>query len=204
MDGPQYGEVPLGRLRWLVFGGRWWRVRVCVGRFLASCTRPRFVVLSFPEGCFCDELSCGTFVESLARDLSLNRAFGGRCAMPQLTVEVSWFEIFRIAMWWLSILVSFRMGQSYGSTSRPVAVVAERASSDVPKDKSDSGSSVKSGGKVPFGEDGPRTTNHSGSDVPFGDTAPPEGTSSSSSTSPRRRVYPFGNLHDEFGKGVAW
>jgi hypothetical protein len=102
--------------------------------------------------------------------------------MPQFTVEVSWFEIFRIAMWWLSILVSFRMGQSYGSASPPVAVAAEKTSSDVPKDESDSGSSGNSGEKVPFGDDGPRATNPSGSDVPFGDIAPPEGTSSSSGT----------------------
>ena len=102
--------------------------------------------------------------------------------MPQFTVEASWFKIFRIAMWWLSILVSFRMGQSYGSASPPVAVAAEKTSSDDSKDKSDSGSSENSGEQVPFREDGPRATNHSGSDVPFGDYAPPEGTSSSSGT----------------------
>ena len=102
--------------------------------------------------------------------------------MPQFTVEVSWFEIFRIAMWRLSILVSFRMGQSYGSASPPVAVAAETTSSDTPKDESDSGSSGNSGEKVPFGDDGPRATSPSGSDAPFGDIAPPEGASSSSGT----------------------
>ena len=61
--------------------------------FGASLCIVRIVVCLFREGCFLDELSRDTLAESLARDLSLNRTFGGRCAMPQFTVEVSWFEI---------------------------------------------------------------------------------------------------------------
>ena len=192
MDGPQYGKVPLGSLRWSVFGGG---VCVCVCvRWVAFPRRdcipgaPTCIVHScpfvnyFPEGRFWDGLSCGASVESLARDLLLNRTFGEHCAMPQLVVEVSWFEIFRIAMWWLSLFVGFCMGQSYGAARRPVVVAAEKASSEVPKDKSDSGSSANFGGKVPFGEDGPRATTSSGSDAPFGKAVPPEGPSSSSGT----------------------
>ena len=100
--------------------------------------------------------------------------------MPQFTLVIRWFEIFRIATWWISILVSFHMGQLHGSAKRSVAVVAEKASSDVPKDKSGSGSSEKFGEGAPLGGGGPRAKNHSGDEDPLGGTAPSEVTSSSS------------------------
>ena len=59
-----------------------------------------------------------------------------------------------------------------------MAVAVEKASSDVPKDKSDSGSSEKAEEKIPCGDSGPRATDHSGEDVPLGGTALVEGPSS--------------------------
>ena len=41
----------------------------------------------------------------------------GRCAMPQLTVELSWFEIGRVILWWFTIIASFYVGRAHGTKS---------------------------------------------------------------------------------------
>jgi len=37
--------------------------------------------------------------------------------MPQLTVELSWFEIGRIVLWWCTIIASFHVGRVHGARS---------------------------------------------------------------------------------------
>jgi len=38
----------------------------------------------------------------------------GRHAMPQITLEISWFDVFRVVLWWLTIVASFHAGRFHG------------------------------------------------------------------------------------------
>jgi hypothetical protein len=94
------------------------------------------------------------FVESLARDPLRNRSFGEHCAMPRLTVESSWFEIFSAAVWGLLVFTGFRVARLYGSASPQVAVATVATQTEDPRDEIDSGPSGVSGEAIPSGDDG--------------------------------------------------
>ena len=59
----------------------------------------------FRSGRLLGGMSCDMAVSSLARDPLRNRSFGEHCAMPRLTVEASWFEIFSAAVWGLLVFM---------------------------------------------------------------------------------------------------
>ena len=40
--------------------------------------------------------------------------------MPQFTVEVSWLDLFKLGLWWLTMAMSFYIGRSRGYPKVPV------------------------------------------------------------------------------------
>jgi ribosome modulation factor len=94
------------------------------------------------------------FVESLARDPLRSRVFGEHCAMPRLTVEANWFEIFSAAVWGLLVFMGFRMVRLYGSASPRVAVVDAATQTEDPRDEVDEGPPGAPAEVVPSGDAG--------------------------------------------------
>jgi len=66
----------------------------------------------------CGQSSPCVFLRLLAQALLQVR----RCkvvGMPQFTVEVSWLDLFKLCLWWLTMAMSFHMGRSRGFPKVP-------------------------------------------------------------------------------------
>ena len=68
--------------------------------------------------------------------------------MPQFTVEVSWLDLFKLGLWWLTMAMSFHIGRSRGCPKVPAGPAESKVQVPEVKEKFPQVFMAKKCGKV--------------------------------------------------------